>query len=159
MLPGVRRRARDTPSSTATACRHCQPLRQFTRGAGRRADAQQRAASAAPKWFSRLPEVLVPSVDSMPDGGAETRRHVRTPETERIRRECSSTCLACWKQEAAVRRAAVISRRASRTHIKVHCNDLQTTHPLNRRLECRVRGGWAVYASNLAEEMDCIHPT
>jgi uncharacterized protein (DUF885 family) len=59
------------------------------------ADALARAAATLPQWFGRLPAVLVPNVDSMPDAGDSDPDAMYVPAAATSRPVCTSTSRAC----------------------------------------------------------------
>jgi len=151
-----------TDATTSTRQRHAQliadPANHFTTSAEARdamRAALQRAATAAPQWFGRLPAVLVPRVDSMPDGGDAdpdalyVQGDGATPPTVYVN---LPRLLQPGGRLYAERLA--FHEGVPGHHFQIALARSADAHPLNRVLANSGFGeGWAVYASNLAEEM------
>ena len=118
-------------------------------------DALRRAAAAAPRWFRRVPSPLVPVVDSMPDAGsvdpdalyvpgngtAPPRVYVNVPRVLEPGGRLYAERLAFHEGIPG-------------HHFQISLQQTADVHPLDRLLWNAGWGeGWAVYASNLADEM------
>jgi uncharacterized protein (DUF885 family)/alpha-beta hydrolase superfamily lysophospholipase len=118
-------------------------------------DALTRAAGAAPRWFGRLPEILVPSVDSMPDGGHADpdAQYVPGGRDEPPRVYVNVPRLLEPGGRLQAERLA-FHEGVPGHHLQIALARSADAHPLNRVLSNTAFGeGWAVYASNLAAEM------
>ena len=118
-------------------------------------DALERAALAAPRWFSRLPEVMIPSVDSMPDGGDADpdAQYVPGGRNEPPRVYVNVPRLLEPGGRLLAERLAFHEGMPGH-HLQIALARTADAPPLNRVLANSAFGeGWAVYASNLAAEM------
>lgn len=119
------------------------------------ADALRRAAEAVPRWFGRLPNVLTTEVDSLPDGGPSdpeaqympasrgdpARVYVNVPKILDLGGKLYAERLAFHEGTPG-------------HHLQIALQRSADAHPLNRILfNTAFAEGWAVYASNLADEM------
>lgn len=119
------------------------------------ADALARAGAALPQWFGRLPTVLVPNVDSMPDAGDSD------PDAMYVPGSGSEPPRVYVNIPRLLQRGGMLyaERLAFHEgvpghHVQVALQRSADTHPLTRVLWNAAFGeGWAVYASNLALEM------
>ncbi|HEV8366184.1 MAG TPA: DUF885 domain-containing protein, partial [Gemmatimonadaceae bacterium] len=117
--------------------------------------ALERAAGALPQWFGRLPAVLVPNVDSMPDAGDSDPDAMYVPGsgTEPTRVYVNVPRLLQPGGKLYAERLA-FHEGVPGHHLQVSLQRSADAHPLNRVLWNAAFGeGWAVYASNLALEM------
>lgn len=119
------------------------------------ARALRRAGNAAPRWFGRLPQVLVPDVDSMPDAGPSDADAVYVPgtATEPPRVYVNVPRIMEPGGRLYAERLAFHEGMPGH-HLQISMQRATNAHPLNRLLWNAGFGeGWAVYASNLAETM------
>ena len=117
--------------------------------------ALQRAGDAAPQWFNRLPEPLVPLVDSMPDGGPSDPDAVYVPgsggEPPRVYVNVPRILEPGGRLYAE---RLAFHEGIPGHHLQSALQSTADVHPLNRMLwNAGLGEGWAVYASNLADDM------
>jgi uncharacterized protein (DUF885 family) len=118
--------------------------------------ALQRAWSAAPRWFAKLPDAPLPVVDSMPgaDDSDPTAQYVpadRRGGPSRIFVNMSSLLKPGGRLYLE---RVMFHEGVPGHHFQIALQQEANGHALNRTLfNAAFAEGWAVYASNLADEM------
>ena len=116
----------------------------------------QRAWSAAPRWFGKLPDAPLPVIDSMPgaDDSDPTAQYVPADHRggqSRIFVNMSSLLKPGGRRY--LERVA-FHEGVPGHHLQIALQQQASVHQLNRTLfNAAFAEGWAVYASNLADEM------
>jgi len=118
--------------------------------------AMQRAWAIAPQWFGRLPTAPLPEIDSLPgaDDSDPTAQYVPASQAG-TRSKILVNLFALLKPGAKLYLERVVFHEGvPGHHLQIAVQQSSSVHALNRVLfSSAFVEGWAVYASNLADEM------
>ncbi|MBC7789464.1 MAG: DUF885 domain-containing protein [Anaerolineae bacterium] len=119
-------------------------------------DAMQRAWSIAPQWFGQLPAVSLPGIDSLPggDGSDPTAQYVAASQGD-ARSAVLLNLSALLKPGGKLYLERVMFHEGvPGHHFQIALQQASSVNALNRVLwSSAFVEGWAVYSSNLADEM------
>ena len=118
--------------------------------------ALQRAWTAAPRWFATVPNAPLPVIDSMPGAGDSDPTAQYVPADHpggRARIFVNMSSLLKPGGRMYLERV-MFHEGVPGHHFQIALQQQAKVHPLNRTLfNAAFAEGWAVYASNLADEM------